>query len=182
MIGTRKANKKADQELTKHIDLIYPTVALVLWKEYGWRKLRITRLFVETKEVWEDCAAAGTEKSILSMLEDETGIEIRTPGMKSFHEYAYLDADAWDKKPPTKMQQIYIRQRQIKWLPAILTANICLALYRKEKWGAERIARFISYVEELKALYGANKALYYKELEEVTDFTRDEICRYKKEL
>lgn len=180
MNAIRKANQKTDKELTHQIDIVYSIVAIVMWRDYGWKRLRITRLFEETQEVWNECADAGVEKSMLTMLEEETGIEIRMPNMKSFHEYAYLDNDAWNKKPPTQMQVLYIRQQQIKWIPAMLIANICLALYRKEKWGAERISRFVSLFEELKAEYGANKKAYYDLLEQVTDFSRNEICRIGK--
>ncbi|MBQ0113303.1 MAG: hypothetical protein KBT03_09260 [Bacteroidales bacterium] len=180
MNAVQRANKKIDQELKRHIEMVYSAVAIIFWKEYGWRKLRITRLFEETQEVWQECADSGVAESMLSMLENETGIEIKMPGMKSYHEYAYLDADAWDKKPPTEMQVLYIRQQQSKWLPAMMVANICLALYRKEKWGAERIARFVSMFEELKAEYGANTKIYKEELEKLTDFTKNEVCSFAK--
>lgn len=82
-IGIRNANRDIDRELTKNINIVYPAVAYVLWTRYGWRKLRITRFFEVSREVWQECAEAGVEKSMLSMLEDETGIYIRAAVMKT---------------------------------------------------------------------------------------------------
>lgn len=179
MNGVQRASRKADQRITKELDNIYPAVTVIMWEEYGWRRTRIERFFKKTDEVWKECADAGVEKSMLSMLEEETGIEIKMPGMKSFHEYAYLDANAWDRKPPTEKQVLYIRQQQIKWIPAMVVGGMCLALYRKEKWGAERVARFVSLLEQKKAEYGTNRKLYAKELEEKTDFTAEEVRRHE---
>lgn len=180
MDRVKKANKKIEQVLQKQLDLLYATVVLVLWNDYGWRRLRIDRFFKKTQEVWDDCAEAGIEDSMLSLLEKETGIEITMPGMKSYHEYAYLDNAAWDKKPPTEMQVLYIRQQQQKWLPAMLVASMCLALYRKEGWGPVRIARFVGYYEKLRDIYGNNIKALYEVVESETKYNRQEISRMKK--
>lgn len=177
-IGIRNANRDIDRELTKNINIVYPAVAYVLWTGYGWRKLRITRFFEVSREVWQECAEAGVEKSMLSMLEDETGIEIKMPGMKSFHEYAYLDADAWDRKAPTRQQILYIRQQQKKWIPAMLLANICLALKRREHWGPDRISALVGSIEELRGMYGMDIKRYAWLLKEHTDFEENEIRRF----
>lgn len=179
MNAIQKSNKKIDAKLTKELDILYPAVALVLWQEYGWRRTRIERLFLHSQDVWQECADGGVEESMLTMLERETGIEIQVPGMKSYHEYPYLDAKAWDRKQPTEMQVLYIRQQQAKWLPAMMIASMCLSLYRKEKWGGERVARFVSLLEQKKAEYGANTKLYVRELEDVTDFKKEELTRYR---
>lgn len=175
MDATIRANKKADRETQKQVEIMYCIVAIVLWKRYGWKKLRIGRLFLQSQEVFEECAEAGTDKSMLSMLEDETGIEIRTNGMKSYHEYAYLNAEKWDGKPPTKMQLIYIRQQQMKWLPAVTFAGICLALYRKEGWGAERVSKFAEVYEDLKSQYGTDIKTYRELLSKETEYTIEEL-------
>lgn len=180
MDRVERANRKVDKVLTKQLDLLYATVVLVLWNDYGWRRLRIDRFFLKTQEVWDEVALAGVEESMLSLLEKETGIEIRMPGMKSFHEYAYLDADAWNKKPPTEMQVIYIRQQQQKWLPAMLVAGMCLALHRKEGWGAVRIARFVGCYETLRDIYGNNIKALYEVVESETKYNRNEISRMKR--
>ena len=175
-----RANRKINEELTKQLDMLYALVVMVLWKDYGWRRLRIDRFFLRTQEVWDDVAEAGIEDSMLSLLEKETGIEIQMPGMKSYHEYAYLDVNAWDRKPPTEMQVIYIRQQQRKWLPAMLIASMCLAMYRKEGWGPVRIARFVGYYEAMRDEYGGNIKALYEVIERDTKYKRAEISRLKK--
>lgn len=170
-----RSNQELNQELTKQLGMMYSVMAIVLWKFYGWRKERIYKLVNITQEVWEECANYGTEKSMLEILEEETGIEIAMPGKKSYHELKFLDASTWDGKPPTKMEFLYIREQQKVWLPSLLLACICIALHRKEKWADERIGKFVNYVQDLRMELGKNPKPYYKHLEEETGIGANEF-------
>lgn len=169
-----KANRELDTEMKRQLNMIYPVFANIFWKEYGWRKTRIMRVFLTSQDVWEECAATGTEKSMLSMLEDETGIELSIPNKKSFHELAYLDNNRWDGKPPTKMQLLYIRQQQKEWIAPMLIACMCLSLHRYYGYGPERIARFVNQVQAIRFERG-NKEKNYRDLLDGTDIDLKEI-------
>lgn len=171
-----KANRELDAEMKKQINMIYPVFAHVFWYEYGWKKLRIMRVFITSQEVWEECAAYSTEKSMLEMLEEETGIEISIPGKKSYHELAYLGSSAWDGKPPTKMQLLYIRQKQKEWLAPMLLACMCLSLHRYYGYGPERIARFVESVQTIRFDRGT-KEKNYRDLLEGTTIELNEITQ-----
>ena len=134
-----KAEIDLAQEQLKQINILYPASAIVLWRDYGWRKVRILRRFATSQEVWHECADYGIEKSILEMMEEETGIEMSLSGFdKSFHELAYFSKDAYDGKLLDFMQTVYMRQQQKKWLaPSILSA-ICISLHRDDKWGGRQ--------------------------------------------
>ncbi len=95
-------------------------------------------------EVWGECADAGDKKSMMQMLEEETGIEIQLTGYdKSFHELSYLDAKAWDGHAPSVPELIYIRHQKKKWIAPQILAAICISMYRDEHMGIDRIAEFI---------------------------------------
>ena len=142
---TNNALKKSERALTaemnKQLSIMFCSTAVILWRDYGWRKLRIMRRFATIQEVWTECADYGTEKSMMQMLEEETGIEMTLSGFeKSYHDLAYLDDSAWDRRQLTLPQVIYMHQQQIKWMAPLILASICLSMHRDEHWGYDRIA------------------------------------------
>ena len=164
----KKADLQLGKEMNKQIEIIYPACAIVLWRDYGWRHLRITRRFETSNQVWQECANFGEEKSMLQMLEDETGIDLQLNGCDDWHKLAYMDGRAWDGKPVTLPQAIYMRQMQKKWLAPLLLACMCLTLYRDEHWGAVRIGRFIALVDALRQEVGENPEKMSELMYEVT--------------
>lgn len=181
-----KDYKKAEAQLTKEMDkqirIIYPACAIVLWQQYGWRETRIMRRFITSNEVWGECAGYGEEKSMLQMLEDETGIDLRLTGCPDWHQLQYLDGRAWDGTPITLPQAIYMRQQQKKWLPLLLLACMCLTLYRDEHWGAVRIGRFVGHVDQLRQEVGESQDRFSEMLKEVTGFETGEMwgeCKHE---
>lgn len=172
----KNANKDLNQEMVKQTTIIYSSAIIILWKDYGWRKTRIMRRFQTSKEIFDECAAYGTSKSMMQMLEDETGIEIRMNGCdKSFHDLAYLDADKWDGKMPTAAQAVYIKQRMKPWIAPQLLSCLCLTMHRDEKYGPQRIAEFIHKVDEYRIEHGEDVKHYEEALKEITGIDIEEI-------
>lgn len=169
-----KANRNFASESAKQVLMIYTIAAIVMWR-MGWRRERIFKLFKLTQDVWNECADYGTEKSMLEIMEEETGIEIAIPGKKSYHEYAYLDASKWDGKPPTASQLIYIRQQQLTWLPAMIIACFGIALHRKYGWSDIRIGRFVNEVQIMRFGTKNEPKAFIKILEEETELTEADI-------
>lgn len=164
----KKAEQALQKEMNKQIEIIYPACAVVWWQEYGWRALRINRRFETSSRIWTECADYGAEKSMLQMLEEETGIDLQLSGYRDWHELQYVDGRAWDGKPLTLPQAIYMRQMQKTWVAPLILAGICLTLYRDEHWGAERIGRFISLVDQLREEIGERPDEFCKLMEDVT--------------
>lgn len=163
MDSIAKANKELDKAYMDQSRIVFTTAAHVFWHEYGWRKNRIEKVFAQSNEVYKECADYGLEKSMIQMLDEETGIEIGIPGKKSYKELSYLNGDFWDGRPPTKMQVLYIRKQQAEWCAPTMIACIALALHRKDGWGSERIARFVTSVQEIMYRLG-NKPKNYDQL------------------
>lgn len=171
----KKAQLQLGAEMNKQIDIIYSAAAIVLWRN-GWRTLRIMRRFVTTMEVWDECAEHGTHKSMLQMLEEETGIELQISGFdKSYHDLDYLDGSHWDGHIPTVWEQIYMHQQQRKWMAPLVLAAFCISLHRDEHFGSDRIGRFISQIDQLRQEIGEDPEDYTNLLESETDITHDMI-------
>lgn len=176
MRGLKKIEQELNAEMYKQIQILYAASSVIWWQEYGWRKTRIMRRFQTTTELWDECNQWGVKKSMLQMLEEETGIEMQLSGYdRSYHEFSYLDGDAWDGKFLTLPQTIYMHQQQKKWLAPLILACICLSLHRDEHWGPDRIARFIQQVDKMRQEYGERPDRFRKLMEEVTDLPVDQI-------
>ena len=172
----KKVEMELNREMAKQIEILYAASSVIWWREYGWRKTRIMRRFNTSAEIWGECADHGIYKSMLQMLEEETGIEMQLSGYdRSYHEFSYLDGDAWDGKLLTLPQTIYMHQQQKKWLAPLILACICLSLHRDEHWGPERIARFIQQVDAMRQEYGERPDRFRALMKEVTDLPVDEI-------
>lgn len=175
MNALKKAQMELGKEQLKQIDIIYPACAIVWWKEYGWRDIRIGRRFNTSQVVWNECARYGIEKSILEMLEEETGVDMQLSGVDDWHRLAYFCKDKWDGKPLTTPQTIYMHQQQKKWIAPMLLACICISLHRDERWGAERIGKFIGQVDALRMELGENREKFAERMYEVTGYHPGDI-------
>ena len=166
MDALRKAELELDKEMKKQVDIIYSAAAIAFaryWND-GWGPLRIRRIFDETLEAWNECGETN-EMSMLEMLENETGIEVKIPDTdKSWHDLAFLNAKI-DMGRMNRAQWIYMRQRQKQWIGAMVMACMFLALHRKYGFGHERNMRHMGKIDEihndikseLKARNKANK-------------------------
>ena len=134
----RKIEKKNDEYLLEQIKLIYASTAIALKRAYNWEKHGIVKLMDLTHEVWNECAATN-ERSMIQMLDEETGVELQNGDGKSWKDLAFLNARI-EMGQMTLPQWIYMRNQQRKWIPAQVTACILLALRRKCGFDEEQIA------------------------------------------
>lgn len=171
----RKANRELEAELEKQCNLIFPAVILVLW-EMGWRRKRIQRRLNETLKATQECAMHGVHKSMLEMLEEETGIEIDLEGYGvSYHDLKFLSFGAWDGRPPTRQQVLYMRQRQKKWIAPILMAAVGISLHRVDRFGYVRLCRVFEGIDKYRIKFNGNQKIALAEMEARTTFTRKDI-------
>lgn len=150
----QKAYRKIEQEGRKQCYLKYGAAGLCLLRSYGKKQRAILRFFELTGDVWRDCAKDNMH-SMIEMCEQETGIEIQCGNGKSWHDLPYLNASI-DTGRYTNAQLVYIRQKQVEWIPAQVMACILLSLRRKYKFGFDRCARFYSQVQEIEAEFGGD--------------------------
>ena len=149
MDALKKAEVELTKEMFKQIDLIYTSTAIAFHRYWNWGNKRIKGLFDETTKTWNECAETN-ERSMLQMLEDETGIDIKRPDSdKSWHDVAYLNIEI-DIGDMTKAQLIYMRQQQKKWIGCQIIACLFLSLHRKYGFAAERLTRLMLQICEIR--------------------------------
>lgn len=155
---------KLQKEMQMQTNISLTSVVVVLWRVYGMRKTAIERRLVEVQHVWDECTEYGMELSMLGMCEDETGIELQLPeDGRSYHDIAYLDKKAAQGKKMTLQAEIRMRQKQAQWMSTILLSAWLIVLHRYDKWGYERLSKFVGEVHELWAQFG-NKVESYMEI------------------
>lgn len=144
-----------DKKLNEEVGIIYSATALALYRYWGWRLERIKGLMDMTGEVWHECAGTNL-KSMPQMLEEETGIEVQCGDGKSWHDLAFLNSgiDKFDGRM-TKEQFLYMRQKQLRWIPPNVTACILLSLYRRCGFGGDkRLPRIVSQIAGIREEFG----------------------------
>lgn len=154
----KRVNRELNQEMRKQVDLIYSAAAIAFARYWdkGWGPERIRRIFDKTLETWNECGATN-QISMIQMLENESGIELRIPNMdKGWRELAYLNAQI-DMGQMSVAQMIYMRQRQKKWIATMLMACLFLSLHRKYGFGKDRLVRLMGQIYEIETEYNFDR-------------------------
>ncbi len=163
----KRWNDKLQQESIRAICCVFAAASIALWETEGWRQKRITDLLHETEAAWNECAGQ-PDVSILRMLEEETGIEIRARGCdKSWHELDYLSGDV-PAHPMGEAEWIYMRQRQIMWVEPQITGSLLIALHRLHGWSGVRDGRLLERIEEIESEHGYKTAALLRSCKELT--------------
>lgn len=172
MNALTKAENKMQAEMDKWIDLIYGATAIVLKRYWGYGVKRTQATMDEVSSAWEECADTN-EKSMIQMLEEETGIEIRNHEQgKGWRELAFLNADIKvDPNKMTRMQWIVMRQHQAQWMKQQIVACTLLALHRRFEFGTDRLIRVAGQIEDVVREFGENRKLLLKAAYDEAGFT-----------
>lgn len=133
----------------KWLDIIVCSTIIVLWRYYGWRADRITKLIKYHEDVWNE-VGSDNSKSVLKLLDEECNIELTNHEGVSYRNIIFLNSDIDDGRMLTPYQWLYMRTNQIKWLEAQITGSIALAIHRKEGWGFKRIKELLIYLQDVK--------------------------------
>ena len=145
-----KIENELNRELNRQVALIYSAAAIALHRYNGWGRARIVSLMEMTSEVWHECAQTN-EKSMIQMLEEETGIEVQNGSGQSWRDLAFLNAKIRMDRM-TRPQWIYMRKKQMQWIPPNVTSCILLSLHRRCGFGGDkrlpRIANQIMGIQE----------------------------------
>lgn len=157
--GWRNASRELDKEYKKAEATMFNASILVLYRDYGFRKLRIERVLEKANAVFDECASS-RQKSLVQMCDEQLGIELRNDFNESYKDTPYLSDEDWNSKKDqvlhkmTVLQQncylIRVRQKMKAWMFPQTMASVLLALHKKENWGAERVTEFASKVQAVR--------------------------------
>lgn len=151
----RKATADLQKEMVTQVEIVYGAAALALHREHGWGAKRIINLLDDTRQSWNRCAK-DPDMSMLRLLEEETGIEIRARGVdQGYRDLEYLNGEV-PAHSMTLPQYIYMRRRQIPWVNPQITAALLLALNHKHGWSGVRDQRLLYQKDEIEASFKWN--------------------------
>ena len=170
-----KAYDQLQKEQKKQVAIVYPCAVVILWNTFGFKQKRIARVLAESQAVVDECANMGGIKSIIEVLDDETGIELTLPNVGSYQEFASLYSEKWKnvKERLSGPEVIYLYKKMEKWIPVQMIASLCTALHRKFGFGYERLQKFIAEVDSLREQYGTHTKKYKELIREKTDIDPD---------
>lgn len=144
-----KLENQMQIEMYKQIRLYFSATAIALNQGWGWKHDRINKLLKETQKAWNECGKDNS-KSMVELLEDETGVELQNGSGKSWRDYAFLNNDHPLNKRQLSRQQIYfMRRQQMTWIGSLVLACILLGIHRREGFGSERIQRLYDQIIEI---------------------------------
>lgn len=151
MDALKKAELNLEAQGRKWVQINHSAMAIALHRYYGYGCKRLKELEQQIEDAWNECASYGRDKSMMEMLEEETGIEIRNPDVnKSWHDLAYFNSNIkMDAKKMNRAQWIYMRQEQAKWMRQQTMAIILLGMHRTQGFAFDRLARLSAQIDEV---------------------------------
>ena len=142
----RNVEQQMNEEHDKQDRILRAAALIAMHRHWGWRQKRLLGLLEMIDEVISECGETN-KKSMIQMLDEETGIELQNGDGKSWKELAFLNAEI-DIGKLTLPKLIYMRQQELKWIPTLIIAYILLALHRKCGFGSDRCTRVYTQIME----------------------------------
>lgn len=144
-----RLEKAKEAEMHKWTNLYCPALAIALKRFWGYGSKRINDVIERAYEASAECAKWGDQKSIIQMLDEESGIELRSyTDNRSYKETAFLSTNIKYKKL-NNAQYICMLNSEIRWMRPQVLAILLLAMYRQQGFGYERLARLIGQMDEI---------------------------------
>lgn len=163
----KAAEKEVEKEVNLQIDILYHSAALVL-HQYGWSREEIEEFASAGNATYSECLE--NNASLLQLLYNETGIELqRSDGLQSFKDVLYLGTKE-QTKPLSAPEYLLMKQNQVKWVAAQITASIILALKRLDDWDDAECGAFFEDLEDKKWQYNLDADWIIHDCKEITGF------------
>lgn len=149
-----RSRKKLKDEFhhaaTYHCEMKYASAIICLHREWGWGQERCRKLLDGILEAWQECAH-NINASALTMLRDETGIELKPSATcRSFEEIPCLNGETMLGRDLTPGQYVYYRKQLVAWIPYTLLAIMFLTLHRQHGFSDVRLTRLMEQMEAYK--------------------------------
>ena len=166
----KRALQKTEMEGRKWVRIMLAAVCIALHRGWKFGTKRLHELLLETQRIWNECAKQ-ENVSILMMLEDETGIELKpTDDSPSYHDLVYLNGTPKEDVEMSNAAYCYMRAQQSKWIGTMMEASMFLALYRCMDYGfsADMLVKLVKLVTEVRYEFKDDKKKLWKACQEET--------------
>lgn len=164
----KRALQKTEMEGRKWVRIMLAAVCIALRREWRFGTNRLHDMLLETQSIWAECAEQ-ENVSILMMLEDETGIELKpTDDSPSYHDLVYLNGTPKEEVEMSNAAYYYMRAQQSKWMGTMMEAAMFLALYRCMDYGfsADMLKKLVTMIQEIRSEYKDNYKKLWKDCRE----------------
>lgn len=154
-MNLQKLDRQLNAEAERQMEIIFPSTAIALHNNFNWGSLKIEHLFDEVAQVYDECSAGGLDVSMIQMLEEQTGINLKAePNGKSWRELCFLNHDITlgnpNKSTFTAAQIYAMRIQQIKWVSPAVLAAVFIALYRKFRFSRPMLLELMGYIDQIR--------------------------------
>lgn len=168
----QKSTARIDREADRAMHLLFSSMLIFLHRKYGMGKVRLGRFIDEMLVAFNECGGTN-ERSMIQILDEETGLEIRCDDGSQWRDYPYLNAALWDRKQPSYAQAIYIRQRMLKWVYPSLLATMLLAVSRRFGWKSDKLVTVYNGITETRNEFHSNPKELKMAAEQITGISYD---------
>lgn len=178
----QRIDRQFREENDRQFDIMIGGTALALCRYHGWGQKRLMKFVQEVQDTWNECAEQA-DKSILMMLEEETGIELRLDETgKSYHELDFLNGNMDRKLENMSIPEImYMRAQQMKWAGTTILASVMLSMHRIYGWGAERDTQLMHEIYSIRDEYKGKSGRIVRALKDETDISMGYIKQNREE-
>lgn len=171
MDALKKAYQAIDQEGDRAISILMGSAMIALHRYYGYRELRLAKVISKLTQSYVE-AKTTEERSMIQILEEETGLEIQIGNGISWRDLPYLNDKLFNEqlknKEISRAKLIYMRQRQIKWIYPLVLASILVSMHRTYGFSCERVATLASQIQAVEEEYGHDPKTIIKQCAEET--------------
>ena len=150
----RNVERQMNEEHDKQDRILRAAALITMHRHWGWRQKRLLGLLEMIDEVISECGDT-RQKSMIQMLDEETGIELQNGDGKSWRDVAYLNGSI-NPGMMNEAQWLYMRQQQVKWIRPQVMACIMVSLHRKYGFGYDRCARIYQQIQDILDEHGNN--------------------------
>jgi hypothetical protein len=148
----RAAEKKLNDECLIQTDLGICSMAVALARYWNFKPEKIAELVHVQEQIYQECADAGKELSMIQKCDQECDIELTNHEGVSYRDCVYLNGEIEeDGRNWSGQQWLAMRLNQIKWVEAQIMACIFIALHRSEGWSFNRLSELGSRMADIKA-------------------------------
>lgn len=145
----QKAEAEIVAEGSKQLDIQICSCGIALWRYWGWKQDRLSKLYFIQQEIWDE-VGADNNISMLQLLDEECDIELTNHEGVSYKEFKFLNVAIDDGHALSPQEWIIMRQKQKQWIECQIMACVFLGMHRKEGWGPKRIKELMDRMQQVK--------------------------------
>ncbi len=145
----QKAEAEIVEEGSKQLDIQVCAASIALWRYWGWKTERLSKLLTIQQEIWNE-VGKDNDLSMIQLLDQECNIELTNHEGVSYREFKFLNTAIDDGHELSAQEWLIMRMKQKQWIECQIMACVFLGMHRKEGWGAKRVKELMDRMQQVK--------------------------------